>query len=662
MFRKIIDLLRGHSRPQKEPARVHEIFSAKKGEKPPSWLGIKVEQAPPIGARPIITPPEAERLIPEPEPLEPTIPQGPEEEKPPEVKPEKPLPPSLKASAERIAEKVARQDEQLTVQKEIEAMPAPAETGVEALRPIEREEKPLVEEAANLVEPQVPRELEEKKSPLGKDIPKEDEAKLVVSTITPPKEKRFINVGIDFGTSGTKVIFRDIIGRKSWVLEFENDLTGYSDYVFPSSIRIIDGAIYFGAEAEKRAPKGSGIRSFKICMVCESGGISPSACSLTFDKRLHPEPKVFNFPLEDNKIISMSPLKLGTFFLGHVIRRAKDKITKMFSELYDLQITYNMCVPVNFVINKKVLNSFNHCLFLAYHLSEVARDGSNLKDLDEYYKILDINYCRIPSAEKRQTFVQPETVAGIFQYMMSPRTDEGLYAIVDIGAGTSDISFFRLSKISGEMALSIYEAQTHLIGANEVDNALLRFLADRRAIPNEVGATTRNEWLQKIRTLKERNGETSHKIRTATGEFTITSEDFERICTPVGEKVFTKYQETWRNAYRKETSESKWEKYDLFLIGGGSKIRSINKKLEKKPWERIQKINRCALVSPTDLIMESGLSENSHETFQRLAIAYGLSFHPAMYPNIKYPDEVSEFRPDPPTRDLPPWYRYWEQD
>jgi hypothetical protein len=41
MPRRIIDILRGYFRPKKKPTRVHEVFSAKKGEKPPASMGIK---------------------------------------------------------------------------------------------------------------------------------------------------------------------------------------------------------------------------------------------------------------------------------------------------------------------------------------------------------------------------------------------------------------------------------------------------------------------------------------------------------------------------------------------------------------------------------------------------------------------------------------------
>src|ERR1035437_6559170 len=76
-----------------------------------------------------------------------------------------------------------------------------------------------------------------------------------------------VNVGIDFGTSSTKVIFtnRQFVPRH--VCAFPDNPAGYPPVCLPSSVRVVSGNVYFGDEAERR---GGGVvyRSFKMCMAC----------------------------------------------------------------------------------------------------------------------------------------------------------------------------------------------------------------------------------------------------------------------------------------------------------------------------------------------------------------------------------------------------------
>jgi hypothetical protein len=622
MFKKIINIITGYFHPGKKPRRVHEVISAKKADQLRRQKEIGREIPKPVAKRP-----------------------SPVEE----------LPVLPKAETTEALEELTPAHIEITREE-------PISKGTEVAAEPKEQVFPFVEEFRDQTPLQPAEDVGRQVPPLPEEIAKKPERQ-VVEIQAPPKEKRLINLGIDFGTSGTKVIYRDITGRKSWVCSFDNGLKNYPDYVLPSSLRVVDGRIYFGGEAERRASYGAGIRSFKICMICQSGGLPSRSCNLVFDHYSHPEPHNFQFRLKDGNIHSASPIQLGTYYLAYVIQHAKNLIEDQFSKDYALNITYNMCVPVSYIVDENLYSGFNRCLFMANQLSGFVRDGGDLCELDRIYKELNSEFPTIPNSEARPTFVQPETITAVFQYVMSPAAEAGLYGVVDVGAGTTDISFFRLSTFPEEMILAIYDAQTHLVGANEIDNGLLDCLADKGALPENISDRTRNEWRQQLRILKHRISEVNHiKIKTPKGEFTISNEDFERVSLPIGKQVFVKYQETWRKAYKKEVNENKWKEYTLFLIGGGSKIQSISSEIAKKPWDRIDKIKLRRLKVPPDLVFGKIQHENLEDSFHLLAIAYGLSYHPAMYPDIKYPNQVPEMKPRSPIRDLPPWYQYWEQD
>jgi hypothetical protein len=476
------------------------------------------------------------------------------------------------------------------------------------------------------------------------------------------KERRFINVGIDFGTSGTKVIYRDIIGKKAWVCGFNHALKDYPNFVLPSSLRIIGKRIYFGSEAERRTQNGNAIRSFKICMVCQNGLIPKEACNLIYDTSLHPKPQTFQFTVDTRNSIFVSPLELGTYYIAYVIEHVKEQVKKRFGNTYDINITFNMCIPIDYLQYGYVKEAFNRSLFFANYLSGSIKDGSDLAELKKAFKELDDNFQNIPGPEDRSTFVQPETIVAIFSYVMSPLADDGLYAIADVGAGTTDIAFFRLSKFF-DNTLAIYNAQTHIVGANDVDSVLFKFLEEKGAIPESTPTNVKSELIQSLRIHKQRiSDKSSERIRIGEGEFQLSREDFNHVATPIARKVFSRYQGTWRGAYKKEQKQSRWETYTLFRIGGGSKIPVIGKKLSEKPWDGIGRIIPKDLQFPTDLVYEDVSHQSKEDSFGLMAIAYGLSYHPAMYPKIIMPGGVPEMTPELPIKNVPPWYQYWEQD
>ncbi len=528
--------------------------------------------------------------------------------------------------------------------------------------PFQEKERVITKPPKRIIEP-----LEEIKKPQREPtlIPKTEIS--VPTKIEPSevkegkKERRFINVGIDFGTSGTKVIYRDIIGKKAWVCRFDHGLKDYPNFVLPSSLRVIDKKVYFGDEAEKRVRHGNAIRSFKICMVCQNGLIPKETCNLIYDTFLHPKPQAFQFTVDTKNSIFVSPLELGTYYLGYVIGYVKEQVKKRFGNTYDLNVTFNMCVPIDYLQHGGVKETFNRSLFFANHLSGSIENGSDLVELREAFKKLDDNFPSIPGPESRSTFVQPETIVAIFSYVMSPFADDGLYAIADVGAGTTDIAFFRLSKFFAN-TLAIYNGQTHIVGANDVDSALFKFLEEKGVIPESTTANMKSELIQSLRIHKQRiSSKNAEEIRIGEGGFQLSEENFKNVATPIAHKIFSKYQETWQGAFRKEQKQSRWQTYTLFRIGGGSKISVIGKQLSEKPWDGIEKIIPKHLQFPIDLIYEGIGHQSLEDSFGLMAIAYGLSYHPAMYPEIKLPKEIKESKPKLPIRDLPPWYQYWDQ-
>ena len=248
---------------------------------------------------------------------------------------------------------------------------------------------------------------------------------------------------------------------------------------------------------------------------------------------------------------------------------------------------------------------------------------------------IDIDQARvlIASARTRTTdrpvssirnWIRSEAEAGLLWIFRSPLIPEGLYGCVDVGAGTTDVSFFRLRSRHQENAwvkdaLGFYSARSSPpamdalgeclaeIGGGAVSPAFLRGNED---------------------SIIKRHGVAGHEC-------------VESVCT----QIFDTYCRTWRDAYVKEKRESSWYKYRLFVLGGGSKVDLVAQSLRKSVWPgRLANRDIGNAGFPDDLYdwPDNGQLQPFREDAAFLLVAYGLSYLGADVPIV---DEPSKIRP-----------------
>lgn len=466
------------------------------------------------------------------------------------------------------------------------------------------------------------------------------------------KEKRHFNVGIDFGTSGTKVVYRDQVGNKAWVHSFDHELKEYPPIVLPSTIRVVAGTMLLGAEAEKETT-GMAFRSFKICMACQCGSFKDTDCNLHYDQKYHSRSdKAFRVPFGNGQTARVTPLMLGAFYLAYVIKTVRDHIKKEFEHDYDLQLTYNMCIPLDYLEEHSTKQDFLRTLFFAEKLADYIDNKCEIGYAMERYTEIDRAYAEIPSQEERNTFAQPESLSAVMSYATSRIADEGLYAIIDVGAGTSDCSVFRLVDHGGRK-LVVYSANTYPIGCDAVDNNILNWLISEGYLSDGQGVNLKNTLLHRVRGLKERVSGQPIRIKTPNGTASIDEETFGSLAEPVGDDIFKAYRKTGKIAYEKEKWADRWKENSLFLIGGGTQIPVIRKKLQEKPADIVKTIHHRHLEVPEDLWAPKGLNHLIGDHFYLLAVAYGLSYHPAAWPEVHPPTDVGPMDASPPTKEIP---------
>lgn len=248
-----------------------------------------------------------------------------------------------------------------------------------------------------------------------------------------------INLGIDFGTSFTKVCYRilgrDIVG----LIPFSSSPGSWECTMHPSRLFM-----------EK-----SGTINFS-----ENAG-HDNLMELKYFK-MHLAGMAFGYALE-GKELSIPPSDLlCAFYLAYIIRYSKMKIIAK-EDLRDVPIKWsgNLGIPIGYY-ESKARERFENVLKVAVTASSMDNLPSNptLKDLEAIY----IRYLESPTNDAIDYFLISELEAEVRGLTVNPSTLNGVYAVFDIGGGTIDGAVFEFEKISGQPSINFLTALVAPLG------------------------------------------------------------------------------------------------------------------------------------------------------------------------------------------------------
>lgn len=253
-----------------------------------------------------------------------------------------------------------------------------------------------------------------------------------------PNSITHIFVGIDFGTSFTKVSYSVAPSTgiaKIHTLKWDNP--EYEDgYVIPTVLYLQDAKLYF----EKPEDKYETIKYFKYSMLAES---------------LINNHQNTNNPFEEMCCV---------YYLAQLITKSLDKIKKeMKLNSFDgIQIFINMGAPLENFYKEK--NKQHKELYLEILENAIVLAGGSKvhAELPENYVTiasLDLAYTEIRNKKAVLNWkaeVVPELAAELFLYQLSKNIPEGLYAIIDVGGGTVDMAVFEKYKYRNDAPEGMY--------------------------------------------------------------------------------------------------------------------------------------------------------------------------------------------------------------
>jgi len=398
-----------------------------------------------------------------------------------------------------------------------------------------------------------------------------------------------IIVGLDFGTSSTKVLYRRRGEGEATILLPDRPAEGYPNFVTPSLVRLADRRLHFGADA-LRSTQGQLERSLKVRLLQEAGS-SHDGGSLQTDLFV-------------------------TLYIAWTLGRAK----QVFDEKYGIgayRVILNAAAPMDHVENTSLKQRYLRIIGAAWDSVFGSKpqpicQGVSIDEAASRFSSKLEPGIEIPPIEHRLFEVLPETIAPLVSLGCDPRIRKGKYLVVDMGAGTTELSINQVPARQACDPVVCYFDQSIGLGADQFK-------------------TSEND--------SELIGELLHHMRT-----------------------------TWGKGYEKDkdnvVARDGWRNLIVLLAGGGTQRDSVRRAIKQHhhqvlyPWGTDSDTTYKILThEPQDIIHPKGSSSSFTANRFLLAVAHGLSIERQTWPIVYSPNETEPIWPTP-VRDsgaVDPW-------
>lgn len=248
-------------------------------------------------------------------------------------------------------------------------------------------------------------------------------------------------IGLDFGTSSTKVVFRKIGENQAWMAPSPVPHAEFAWFCTPTTVAEIDGKVRFGElgkpeEREGRLP-------LKLQLL---------DCGDDLDRMSEAERKAIGY-------------------LGWILESVFLAIREQYG-VPDFQPILNIGIPVAFFGDREIKNERSK------HYESVARAAlatTRLLGGSGIQNGMPAEQCNLviqKAWQKKADFdlvgAHPESISVLVSMQQDPLVEEGLYSVVDIGAGTTEITTTLLfTSSSSQRQLACYQDSSERVGIFE---------------------------------------------------------------------------------------------------------------------------------------------------------------------------------------------------
>jgi len=304
----------------------------------------------------------------------------------------------------------------------------------------------------------------------------------------------------------------------------------------------------------------------------------------------------------------MPAAALGCLFLAHVFQRVERHLKEAFPN-DDVVLIWNIGCPMDHLDEANTKSAWEKMAGVAMELRDRVSTHAALSLLKDAEQCMS---SFLPPADSN-VFVQPEGLAAVKAFLESPQgAEEKTYAIVDVGAGTTEVSFFFNGGIPskyGALEPSYLADSTEAVGGGKFDSELAA------------------KWCCDLERARQRKEDSPEQVP---------------YLPSVG-VILQQYDRTCRTILRDNKLTAKENKrFDLFIIGGGGRLPVLRDSLTRfrLPGGFVREHTR-KLTPPVNL--RNGTDVEAH--YDLLANACGLasSLDWEYYP----PRKVSPMPPPP---------------
>jgi len=407
--------------------------------------------------------------------------------------------------------------------------------------------------------------------------------------------KQQLVIGLDFGTAFTKVVIGE--QRTRYAVPFEHFTSNDNPYLLPSKLSILNEQ--------------------KECLIGDVKG----AAEIIDDLKMRFLNRDFS---------EASKVYIATY-TALVLRYARGWLLETHKSVYlDREIVWlvNIGLPTDSFDDDELARAYGDIVQTAWAVS-VLPGPITLSRIREYLYRIVINAEILPEPYASRLLDRglinqfPEFAVQLVGYVRSPRRQDSLHLLIDVGAGTLDITSFNVhqDRETGEDRYPIF--------AQEVKQLGVRYLLSHR---EEV--LGKNEWICSPFEAIPDDDEFATKFGIKTEDLTEVDSSFRgEIIGLINDLLKYTKEERYR-------AESQWVNgVPTFCCGGGSSVDFYKKIFQK--FERNNppfKFVPLRLEFPDDLDASS-LPEGSYD---RLSVAYGLSYDPYDIGEIMRKSEVED--------------------
>lgn len=461
-------------------------------------------------------------------------------------------------------------------------------------------------------------------------------------------QKSLVNdvvVGIDFGTSATKLAFKALDDDKSTIVASNG-----TDVGWPSTIHFNGAEVRFALNGQD-GDDASVVRWLKMLMA-DSSTASRDNQRLEMAHRLERR----GFSVE----------KACSAFLAQMIQVAKRAVNRRYeSSKRLLHLTYNLAAPLEAfeqtdeaIRSNTVARRFLRAFHLAERLSNRLPNTESwqLETFNQAYGNLDAESDQVPLDSDRLTFVIPEIHAAVAGAVSHGRLPDGHYVVVDVGAGTSDIAVFCNNQIirkNNRWAVSYFADRVVPLAATNADYFIEQLVRQRAS---EAKVTDRLAGDVRATASSVRELHCKGDVRCY-GEFNLTRNEIAASVEPLCTKLQEHFRKCVVAAIKSKTKWGHKSGYFLVRIGGGNQFKPITEAFGVPPfpkhWPKFQPESLTIdLRGRTQMWCDGTIQPLPQDKMHLFFVAHGLTTHYVRLPEPWLPSEIEDLE-EPTAVEIP---------